>query len=139
MTRSTALVLTALTGFSGLVYEVAWQRYLATLLGSHSEASAAVLGIFLGGLAVGYELFGRLTRRLVARSEADGSPPRLLLYSGRGEAGIGCYVVAFPWLPYGDARRTGKLRAGARGCAPLARAGCRARAAPERARSAADS
>ena len=27
-----------------------WQRYLATLLGSHSEATAAVLGLFLGGV-----------------------------------------------------------------------------------------
>ena len=54
MIRLLALLLTVLTGFSGLVYEVTWQRYLATLLGSHSEATAAVLGLFLGGLAVGY-------------------------------------------------------------------------------------
>ena len=59
MIRLIALLLTVLTGFTGLVYEVAWQRYLATLLGSHGEATAAVLGIFLGGLAVGYAVFGR--------------------------------------------------------------------------------
>ena len=53
MTRGLVLVLTLLTGFTGLVYEVAWQKYLATLLGSHSEATASVLGIFLGGLSVG--------------------------------------------------------------------------------------
>jgi predicted membrane-bound spermidine synthase len=47
MTRALALLLTIATGFSGLVYEVAWQKYLATLLGSHSEATAAVLGLFL--------------------------------------------------------------------------------------------
>ena len=58
MIRAVALVLTVLTGFSGLIYEVTWQKYLATLLGSHSEATAAVLGIFLGGLSVGYALFG---------------------------------------------------------------------------------
>ena len=52
--RGAAIFLTVLTGFTGLVYEVTWQKYLATLLGSHSEATAAVLGIFLGGLAVGY-------------------------------------------------------------------------------------
>jgi hypothetical protein len=46
--RAIALALTVLTGFSGLVYEVAWQKYLATLLGSHSEATAAVLAIFPG-------------------------------------------------------------------------------------------
>ena len=47
MTRGLALALSMLTGFSGLVYEVSWEKYLATLLGSHSEATAAVLGIFL--------------------------------------------------------------------------------------------
>ncbi len=47
MTRGLALALSMLTGFSGLVYEVYWEKYLATLLGSHSEATAAVLGIFL--------------------------------------------------------------------------------------------
>ena len=72
MIRLLVLLLTVLTGFSGLVYEVTWQRYLATLLGSHSEATAAVLGLFLGGLAVGYSLFGALTRRLVARAQRAG-------------------------------------------------------------------
>jgi hypothetical protein len=58
MTRAIALLLTFFTGFSGLVYEVSWQKYLATLLGSHSEATAAVLGLYLGGLAAGYAIFG---------------------------------------------------------------------------------
>ena len=53
MLRVVALLLTVITGVSGLVYEVSWQKYLATLLGSHSEATAAVLGIFLAGLSVG--------------------------------------------------------------------------------------
>ena len=48
MIRLTALLLTVVTGFTGLVYEVAWQKYLASLLGSHGEATAAVLAIFLG-------------------------------------------------------------------------------------------
>lgn len=98
MIRALALALTALTGFSGLVYEVAWQKYLATLLGSHSEATAAVLGIFLGGLSVGYWLFGRVTRRVVERAANAGRPPRLLSVYGLLEAGIGVYVIAFPWL-----------------------------------------
>ncbi len=41
MLRGVALALTVLTGFSGLVYEVTWEKVLATLLGSHSEATAA--------------------------------------------------------------------------------------------------
>jgi spermidine synthase len=98
MTRAVALLLTALTGFSGLVYEVGWQKYLATLLGSHSEATATVLAIFLGGLSLGYTVFGRVTRRLVARAEERGTPPRLLLFYGGVEAGIGVYVIVFPTL-----------------------------------------
>lgn len=98
MIRLVALALTVMTGFSGLVYEVAWQKYLATLLGSHSEATASVLAIFLGGLSVGYWLFGQITRRHVARSEATGTAPRLLLIYGALEATIGAYVLVFPWL-----------------------------------------
>jgi spermidine synthase len=98
MTRAVALLLTALTGFSGLVYEVGWQKYLATLLGSHSEATATVLAIFLGGLSLGYQLFGRVTRRLVSSAEQRGTPPRLLLFYGGLEAGIGVYVILFPTL-----------------------------------------
>ncbi len=64
MTRLTALFLTVLTGFSGLVYEVTWQKYLATLLGSQAEATAAVLAIFLGGLSAGYAIFGRLNEHI---------------------------------------------------------------------------
>jgi spermidine synthase len=98
MSRAVALLLTALTGFSGLVYEVGWQKYLATLLGSHSEATATVLAIFLGGLSLGYQVFGRITRRLVERAAQKRSPPRLLLFYGGLEAGIGVYVLLFPTL-----------------------------------------
>ena len=40
MVRLIALLLRVLTGFAGLVYEVAWQKYLAALPGSHGAASA---------------------------------------------------------------------------------------------------
>lgn len=96
MARLIALLLTLLTGVSGLVYEVAWQRYLATLLGSHSEATAAVLGIYLGGLSLGYALFGRLTASLVRR--ASGTAPPLALAYGIIEASIGVYAWLFPSL-----------------------------------------
>jgi len=93
-----ALLLTVLTGFTGLVYEVTWQKYLATLLGSHSEATAAVLAIFLGGLSIGYALFGRATRYLQERSRSRGSGPRLLGFYAAIEAAIGLYALAFPSL-----------------------------------------
>jgi len=98
LTRFTAIILTVLTGFTGLVYEVAWQKYLATLLGSQGEATAAILAIFLGGLSAGYSLFGRATRRLVERSRLRRRPPRLLLFYGLVEAGIGVYAWLFPQL-----------------------------------------
>ncbi len=98
MTRAVALLLTVLTGFSGLAYQVAWQKYLATLLGSHSEATAAVLAIFLGGLAAGYSVFGATTARVVARARARGEAPRLLFLYGLVESGIGAWVMLFPTL-----------------------------------------
>ena len=48
MIRIFVLGLTLVTGFTALVYEVVWQRYVAILLGSDSESTAAVLGLFLG-------------------------------------------------------------------------------------------
>ena len=41
MLRWVVLALTAVTGFTGLAYEVTWQRYLGILLGAHSERAAA--------------------------------------------------------------------------------------------------
>ncbi len=96
--RAAALLLAVATGFAGLVQEVAWQRVLATLLGSHSEATAAVLALFLGGLAAGYRLFGAASRRWVERAAATGHPPRLLLRYGAIEAAIGAWAFAFPAL-----------------------------------------
>jgi spermidine synthase len=83
-----AYLLTALTGATGLVYQVAWQRYLARLLGSDSLATATVLGVFLGGLSLGYVIWGATTTR-------PGN--RFLLY-GVLEAVIGGWALAFPWL-----------------------------------------
>ena len=98
MIRLLVLLLTVLTGFSGLVYEVTWQRYLATLLGSHSEATAAVLGLFLGGLAVGYSVFGAPHAPAGrARRSAGRAAPLLIVY-GAVEASIGLFALIFPWL-----------------------------------------
>jgi spermidine synthase len=97
-TRLTAILLTVLTGFTGLAYEVTWQKYLATLLGSHAEATAGVLAIFLGGLSAGYAIFGRITRRRASRAKASGRSSGLLTYYAVVEGGIGAYALLFPWL-----------------------------------------
>jgi predicted membrane-bound spermidine synthase len=104
MARALALLLTVFTGFTGLVYEVTWQRLLATLLGSQSEATAAILAIFLGGLSLGYALFGRVTQAALRRAAGAGRPPRLLRLYGCVEAGIGLWALAFPTL-FGVAER----------------------------------
>lgn len=83
-------VLTAffLSGAGGLVYEVLWTRYLANLIGSTSLSQVVVLMVFMGGLAIGAPLFGRLS---------DRSDNGLLIY-GLLELGIGLYAFIFSWL-----------------------------------------
>jgi spermidine synthase len=61
----------ALSGFAALVYETAWARLLRLAFGGTSEAHATVLAAFMGGLALGSWLGGRLVDRL---------PPRRALY-----------------------------------------------------------
>ena len=93
-----ALALTGVTGATGLVYEITWQKYLAILLGAQSEASAAILALFLGGLSLGYTLFGSLAHRIASRAGEEHAPTRLLtLYAGC-EVGIGVFADFFPKL-----------------------------------------
>ncbi len=88
--RSVALLLTFFTGFTALVYEVTWHFYLANLLGSQARSAALVLATFLGGLAIGYNLFGRFSQSRGPRS--------LVMLCGALEAAIGIWALAFPWL-----------------------------------------
>jgi spermidine synthase len=82
----TAFVCLLLSGAAGLIYQVAWARYLALLLGHASYAVVAVLVAFMGGLALGNAWLGRYADR-VARP--------LALY-GWLEIGIALYAVIFP-------------------------------------------
>ncbi|MBW2273045.1 MAG: hypothetical protein JRG96_07220 [Deltaproteobacteria bacterium] len=97
-----ALALAGVTGAAGLVYEVTWQKYFAILLGAQSEASAAVLALFLGGLSIGYALFGRLAHRTALRWGEGETPSRLLWLYGGCEIGVGLlawmYPTLFRWL-----------------------------------------
>jgi len=56
-----------------------------------------VLGIFLGGLALGYRVFGRVTRWHLERAREQGRIPRLLLVYGfvEGWIGLHAHVCAF--------------------------------------------
>lgn len=52
------------TGAAGLIYQVAWQKYMARLVGNDAIAIAITLAIFLSGLALGYAGCGRLTVKI---------------------------------------------------------------------------
>jgi spermidine synthase len=89
-TRQRGLVLLALflSGLAGLMHEVVWAKLLANLTGSTAKAHAVVLGVFMGGLALGAVLFGR-------RSDKRERP--LMVYVVL-EVLIGVYCIALPWL-----------------------------------------
>jgi spermidine synthase len=61
--RIALVVLFFLSGMSGLIYEVVWLRMFARALGVTSYATATVLAAFMGGLALGGFVFGRLVDR----------------------------------------------------------------------------
>jgi spermidine synthase len=74
-----------ISGFTGLLYEVIWAKYLSLLLGSTAYAQVGVLAVFMGGLAAGSVVWGRLV---------DRSRRPLALY-GALEVGIGVCAGAF--------------------------------------------
>src|SRR5688572_6232224 len=52
------------SGFCGLIYESIWSHYLKLLLGHAAYAQAVVLVVFVGGLALGAWLTGRVSERI---------------------------------------------------------------------------
>src|SRR5262245_18007697 len=51
--RKVFFAIFALSGFSGLIYESIWTHYLKLFLGHAAYAQTLVLGIFMGGMAIG--------------------------------------------------------------------------------------
>ncbi len=82
------LVLFFLSGLSALVYQVIWLRSLATIFGATIYATTTVLASFMGGLALGSYIFGKL---------ADKNRWPLQLY-GILEIGIGLFALLFPYI-----------------------------------------
>jgi spermidine synthase len=79
------------SGAAGLVYQVVWSRLLNQVFGISAHAIAAVLATYLGGLALGSSLLGRI---------ADRHPRPLRLY-GLLELGIAATALAGAWLVHG--------------------------------------
>ncbi len=77
-----------LSGVAGLVYEVVWSRYLALFVGSTGEAHIIILSTYMGGLALGAWLFGRVSDRVK-------SPLALYLFLELGIAMFGFLFARF--------------------------------------------
>jgi spermidine synthase len=76
------------SGFTGLVYEIAWSRILSTILGNTSLAITVVVSIFLGGLALGSFLSPRI--KIFHKNP-------LRTYAGL-EVFVAVYSICTPWL-----------------------------------------
>jgi spermidine synthase len=80
-----------LSGFSGLIYEVVWVRWLTMFVGGGAFAVSTILTAFMGGLAVGSFCAARWVDR-VRQSKG------LIFGYGLLEAGVGIYALLFPLL-----------------------------------------
>lgn len=77
-----------LSGATGLIYEVLWARMLGLVFGATTFAISAVLAAFMGGLALGSALAGKLAARI----------RRPFRFYGLLEIGIALYALAVPLL-----------------------------------------
>jgi spermidine synthase len=86
--REIALVCFFVSGASGLMYEVAWNRMLGLVFGNTVFATSTVLTSFMAGLALGSYLSGRYADRI----------RRSLRAYAFLEIGIGLYCFLIPLL-----------------------------------------
>lgn len=77
-----------MSGATALIYEVVWARMLTQIFGNTTHAIATVLSAFMGGLALGSYVLGRL---------ADTRRNAFLIY-GLLEGGVGVYGLVIPTL-----------------------------------------
>jgi spermidine synthase len=78
-----------LSGMAGLVYEVVWSKYLTLFIGGTALAHTIVLATFMGGLACGNAVFGRV---------ADRPGTNTLRSYALLEVGVGLCCLLFPAL-----------------------------------------
>ncbi|HEX7329908.1 MAG TPA: fused MFS/spermidine synthase [Pyrinomonadaceae bacterium] len=77
-----------LSGATGLIYEVLWARMLGLVFGATTLAISTVLAAFMGGLALGSALAGKLAWRI----------RKPLSTYGWMEIGIAIYALLVPFL-----------------------------------------
>jgi spermidine synthase len=76
-----------LSGFAALVYQTAWAREFEFVFGTSELAVVSVLAAYMGGLAAGSAVAGRLVPRV----------RRPVLWYGLLELGIAASALAVPW------------------------------------------
>src|SRR6185436_17150871 len=104
MSRRAFYVLFTASGFAGLIYESIWTHYLKLFLGHAAYAQSLVLIVFMGGMALGAALCGRLSERLAnpllayAAVEAAVGVLALLFHPLFVAATDWGYASLLPWL-----------------------------------------
>jgi len=88
------------SGFVAMIYEIAWTRVLALIIGSSVYAFTIMLTTFLVGLAGGAAVVARLSDRLRGRFAIEGI---IALLTGTALAAFGTLLI-FAELPYQFAR-----------------------------------
>src|SRR5438552_12368202 len=78
----------ACSGFAGLMYEVSWTRLATLYLGHTTAAASTVVAAFMGGLAGGSAIGGRIAARL--------RPKQALLVYGALEAMVIIVALILP-------------------------------------------
>ena len=76
------------SGATGLIYEILWARMLGLVFGGTTLAVSTVLAAFMGGLALGSALAGRLSARI----------KRPLWTYGWMEVGVALYALLIPFM-----------------------------------------
>src|SRR5688572_2896488 len=89
MSRGPFLILFAVSGAAALIYEVTWTRLLTLQLGHGVAAASTVLAAFMGGLAMGSAVGGRVGARL--------EPQRSLRVYAALELAIGALALVLPF------------------------------------------
>jgi spermidine synthase len=93
------------SGFAGLLYQVVWSRLLTLSMGHNVAAVGTVLAAFMGGLATGAALGGRLATRLERGAALRGYAYLELLIGAAALSVAPILGLATPLLhlAYGDA------------------------------------
>ncbi len=79
-----------MSGFSALIYQIAWQRMLFTAFGVDLESITVIISVFMAGLGVGAYFGGRIADKLLPNTA------NIIIFFALTEIGIGCFGFASP-------------------------------------------